>query len=135
MRAWSGAKTKEGRCGMTSEKPAARCQLRVKERMLLTPPRSVRAVRRLVMEERLRRSWCVHSASSWRESALRPSGDSFSNWTLRLPNDETLPVREPPPRSYWSQLVGFRGIDEAGYKMVVFGGLQLRKGNKSNKSG
>jgi hypothetical protein len=49
--AWSGAKTKEGRCGMTSVKPAARCQLRVKERMLLTPPRSVMAVRRLVMDD------------------------------------------------------------------------------------
>jgi hypothetical protein len=36
---------------MTSGKPAARCQLRVKERMLFTPPMSVRAVRRLVMED------------------------------------------------------------------------------------
>jgi hypothetical protein len=51
MGAWSGAKTKEGRWGMTSGKPAARCQLRVKERMLFTPPMSVRAVRRLVMED------------------------------------------------------------------------------------
>jgi hypothetical protein len=42
---------KDGRWGMTSEKPAARCQLRVKERMLLTPPMSVRAVRRLVTED------------------------------------------------------------------------------------
>jgi hypothetical protein len=49
--AWSVAKTKEGRWGMTSVKPAARCQLRVKERMLLTPPMSVRAVRRLVRED------------------------------------------------------------------------------------
>ena len=88
---------------MTSEKPAARCQLRVKERMLLTPPMSVKAARRLVTEDRLRRSWRGHS-SSWRESTLRPSRDSFSNWTLRLPNEETLPVREKPPRSYWSQV-------------------------------
>jgi hypothetical protein len=36
---------------MTSVKPAARCQLLVKERMLLTPPMSVRAVRRLVTED------------------------------------------------------------------------------------
>jgi len=48
---WSGAKTNEGRCGITSANPAARCQLRVKERMLLTPPMSVRAVRRFVMDD------------------------------------------------------------------------------------
>lgn len=49
--AWSGAKTKAGRWGMTSVKPAARCQLRVKERMLLTPPMSVMAARCLVTED------------------------------------------------------------------------------------
>jgi hypothetical protein len=71
---------------------------------------SVRAVRRLVMEDLLRLRRCVHSPSSWFEPTLRPRRDSFSNWTLRLPNDETLPVREKPPRSYWSQFVGFREV-------------------------
>jgi len=56
--AWSAAKTKAGRCGMTSAKPAARWKLRVKDRMLLTPPRSVSAVSRFVMED-LRAS-CQH---------------------------------------------------------------------------
>lgn len=36
---------------MTSANPAARCQLRVKDRILLTPPMSVKPARRFVTED------------------------------------------------------------------------------------
>lgn len=113
---------------MTSAKPAARCQLLVKERILLTPPISVKPARRFVIDDLqiprlvarreymqkgiasnlLRRS-CGHSPSSPVESRLRPSSDSFSNCTLRLPMEETLPLLpgELVPRSYWSHVEGF----------------------------
>lgn len=47
----SAGKTNSGRCGIPSAKPAARCQLRVKERIELTPPTSVRACSRFVRED------------------------------------------------------------------------------------
>lgn len=58
---------------MTSVKPAARCQLRVKERILLTPPRSVRAERCLVTED-LQVSSDVSLALVFHDPGLHPCG-------------------------------------------------------------
>lgn len=68
------------------------------------------------------------------DSRLRPSRDSdSSNCTLRFPKDESLPVLDRPPRSYWSQVVGL--LLEAIWKCSYALGTQPQTQQHSKKTG